>query len=88
MHRLCVALLALCLLGSHPAAAGGAPTLVADVASMTNDDIHWDGSYFGLWPEAVTDRAKRIQAAGKTAIPLLRDTLRDPRKYVAAHVLL
>jgi hypothetical protein len=88
MHRLFVAVLALCLAGSHPAAAGGVSSLASDVASMTNDDIRWDGNYFGLWPAAATERAKRIQAAGKSAIPLLRETLRDPRKYVAAHVFL
>jgi hypothetical protein len=67
---------------------GGSPSLDADVASLTIDDIRWDLTPFGLWPGTRSERANRVQIAGKTAVPLLRDALQDPWRFAAAHVFL
>jgi hypothetical protein len=88
MHRIGLAVLVVCSLVGGGADAGPRGSLAFEVASLRNSDVEWDGNYFGLWPQAATARAKRIEAAGVDAIPHLRRALRDPERYVAAHVLL
>jgi hypothetical protein len=63
------------------------PSVEADLRKLSNDDVDWDGNVFGLWPR-VNARGERVAAAGANAIRPLRRALRDPGKYVAAHVLL
>jgi hypothetical protein len=53
----------------------------------TNDAVEWHGTRYGLMPR-LSAEAERIAARGEEAIPGLLHALRDPDRFVAAHVLL
>ena len=96
-HSFHVAVLVIVAATSLGARAGNAPprdpspetatALPRLVIEMSNDDIEWDGNWLGLWP-SLSQRANSIADHGEAAIPYLREALKDPRRYVAAHVLL
>jgi len=53
----------------------------------TNDAIQWHGTRYGLMP-SLSEEAERIVRQGEVAIPALMHALRDPDRFVTAHVLL
>lgn len=58
------------------------------VDQLSNADIRWNGTFYGLIPIIVGDAARQLLASGTAAIPQLVDALEDESKFVAAHVLL
>lgn len=60
----------------------------AFVAILTNTDIRWEGTDFGLHPFVEGRPAINLLDLGRLSSPALRKALSDPAKFVAAHVLL
>jgi hypothetical protein len=58
------------------------------VNQLNNCDIHWDGTFIGLVPTIVSDKARELLDLGDFTIPWLVRALEDESKFVAAHVLL
>ena len=54
--------------------------------NFDNTDILWQGTYFGL-NRTLSDRAKSVLKS-ESAEDLLYDSLSDPNRFVAGHVLL
>lgn len=52
-----------------------------------NSAIQWDATHFGLLP-LLSETAEELERAGETLIPTLLDALREPQRFVVAHVLL
>lgn len=55
---------------------------------LTNADIRWDGTTFGLVPTVVGASARRLLAAGEASVPPLVHAVEDEARFVAAHVVL
>lgn len=58
------------------------------IEALSNSDIRWDGTFFGLSPVLEGEVAKRLPSFDSQATPALITALDDPEKFVAAHVLL
>jgi hypothetical protein len=54
---------------------------------LSNDDVRWAGTLFGLSPR-LTGEAAALLEMGEGALPALIEALSDPRRYVGAHVAL
>jgi len=72
----------------HADSSGDSAGLARDIARITNDDIHWEGTMIGLAPTVTGEAAHRVLQAGEDAIPGLLRALRNEHQFVAAHVLL
>jgi hypothetical protein len=63
-----------------------------DHASLTvrisNDDLHWDGTAFGLQPRISNPATAQLVTDDAVPDAALRALLRDPRRFAIAHVLL
>jgi hypothetical protein len=58
-------------------------------AELRNEDIHWEGSYFGLQPALVGQPAKLLaDLHGESVVASLVRCLDNPEAFAAAHVLL
>lgn len=55
---------------------------------LNNDDVSWDGSYFGLIPHCDGKSARSLLKVGRRATPALMAALEDREKFAAAHVIL
>lgn len=58
------------------------------VDQISNADIRWNGTFYGLVPTIVSDAARQLLASGAVAIPQLICALEDDSRFVAVHVLL
>ncbi len=58
------------------------------IDQLSNTDVHWDGTRFGLTPTLTGAAANRPLNMGDEAVPELLEALSDPDKFVAAHVIL
>lgn len=58
------------------------------LAALRNEDVRWNGNYFGLLPKLAGSAAELASRPEKEIIPALIDALSDPEMFVAAHVLL
>ena len=56
--------------------------------AMRNSDVRWHGSYLGLWPELVNRELFRLATTRQAVDRVLLCALRDPDRFVVAHVLL
>jgi hypothetical protein len=58
------------------------------INGIKNSDVIWNGTTFGWMPSTigVTDQAARDFKA--EYVPLLIDALKDPDRFVAAHIIL
>ena len=66
------------------------PTLPSQQAAaprISNTDVTWDGTYFGLFPD-LHGASLEVSPEDISAVPALLDALSDPQRFVAAHVLL
>jgi hypothetical protein len=57
-------------------------------SKLRNDDVTWDGNYFGLSPFVTGDTAVSLLRYGRRATPALLDAIEQPDKFATAHVLL
>lgn len=57
------------------------------VARIKNSDVDFQGEYPGIMTY-VSGASKEINKIGVEAVPFLYEALKDPNRYVAAHVLL
>jgi hypothetical protein len=64
------------------------PDVARLVGQLSNADIRWNGTLYGLVPTIVSDAARQLLASGAVAIPQLVGALEDESRFVAAHVLL
>lgn len=68
------------------------PAWMADVDSLRNDMILWQGQHFGLHPVLRSDGAaapaERLLKEGAVVVDALIMALDDEKRYVAAHFLL
>ncbi len=55
--------------------------------SLTNADVSWDGTPFGLEPR-LSDAASNVLMQGSAAVSGLREALNDSGRVVVAHVIL
>lgn len=76
----------LLLAGALYAAYAAAPVVL--VFRLSNDDIHWDGTYSGLMPVSFGWPARLILLRGRGCVPRLVRALDDDSRFAAAHVLL
>ena len=58
------------------------------IAGIANTDIAWNGDYLGYAPDISGDTAKVVDAKNPDDIDDLILALKDPLKFVAAHVAL
>ncbi len=58
------------------------------IDKLSNNDVRWDGTRFGLMPTLTGAAANQLLDMGDEAAPELLDALSDPDKYVSAHVIL
>ena len=59
-----------------------------EAKELSNADIKWEGTYAGLSPILIGEKAKQLAEMGGQAIPELISTLSNEDVFVAAHVLL
>src|SRR5687767_7202188 len=57
------------------------------VAQIKNSDVDFQGEYPGI-VEYISGASKEVGKIGVGAVPFLYEALKDPNRYVAAHVLL
>lgn len=55
---------------------------------MSNDDLRWDGTAFGLQPRIANPATAQIVNDDAVADDDLRARLRDPQRFAIAHVIL
>jgi hypothetical protein len=55
---------------------------------LRDADVHWAGTYIGLYPTIDQGVAERLAALGPELIPGLIDALSSEHDFAAAHVLL
>jgi hypothetical protein len=72
----------------HPTEPRDLLDVVRLVDQLSNADVRWNGTLYGLVPTIVGDSARQLLARGDDAIPRIIDALEDESKFVAAHVLL
>ena len=58
------------------------------VAQIRNDQVHWDGNYFGLAPQIRGTLPRLIFMRGRACVPYLIEALNDDSRFIAAHVYL
>ncbi len=63
------------------------PSQHAVALRISNADVAWDGTYFGLFP-SLHGASLKVSPEDISAVPALVDALSDPQRFVAAHVLL
>lgn len=66
----------------------GGLTLAESIENISNDDIRWEGTFVGLAPTVLNEKAKGLLETGEKGISALLKALSDPEKFIAAHVLL
>jgi hypothetical protein len=57
------------------------------VARIRNSDVDFQGEYSGI-VERISGASGEVRTIGIEAVPFLYEALKDPSRYVAAHVLL
>ena len=62
-------------------------TELPEVKGLKNTDVSWGGTIAGLVP-TLNEKAKKVLALGKQAIPSLLSALDDQERFAVAHVLL
>jgi hypothetical protein len=58
------------------------------IRDMRNEDVIWTANYVGIWPKKLIGPTSELRDSSEDINPLLIDALRDPNRFVAAHVLL
>jgi hypothetical protein len=87
-NRMRVSVLIVFLVGSALSVLGTEKSRVAEeVARIKNADVDFQGEYPGI-VEYISGASAEVITIGGGAIPFLYEALKDPNRYVAAHVLL
>lgn len=58
------------------------------LARISNADLRWDGTAFGLQPRIVDEATARLVDDRAVSDAAIRALLRDPDRFAVAHVLL
>jgi hypothetical protein len=76
------------LIGSALSVSGAEDSRVREaVAQIKNVDVDFQGAYPGI-VERISGASEEVRKIGARALPFLYEALKDPSRYVAAHVLL
>jgi hypothetical protein len=76
------------LVGSALSVSGAEDSRVREaVARIQNSDVDFQGEYPGI-VERISGASEEVRKIGVGAVPFLYEALKDPSRYVAAHVLL
>jgi hypothetical protein len=67
---------------------GGTSNMKKDIKDLSNADIKWEGTYAGLTPILIGERAKQLSEMGDQVTPELLAALTNEDVFVAAHVIL
>jgi hypothetical protein len=83
----CIALTVFVICRALSASAADETHVREAVAQIKNSDVNFQGEYIGI-AEHISGASEEVRKIGVRAVPFLYEALKDPSRYVAAHVLL